>query len=434
MIVAHGGAGRGRRAPPRAAVRARRRRPACTSSCAARLTRAWRASCRGSQRVIDAPALFSIAYGEIASSIYFALGVVAVYALGFTPAVLLAAGVYFVDRRALVRRGHDGDPRDRRRRDLRPEGVQRPRRLRHRLGALPRLRDRDRAVDAVRPALPRRRVRGRRRCARARGTRSSRCSSIAAIVAYRLAAPLAPVSRRGRGRRRRPRHAGPARGARVRACSTRGTRSRRAPTSAVAPTWHSIAFALPLALLAYTGLETVANLAEETRRPGPDACRGACSPRSGSTVGDLHRDRARRALRVPGREPRERARRRLGARAAHGGRRRARRRSSRPCSATSLRVYVGLTGVLILLTAATTSISGFGRLAYSLGEHDQLPRTFGRLHRRTLVAPQALVAAGAVVGDHARRGRRRCATTRSSRSRRSTASASSSRSAPRSSP
>ena len=36
----------------------------------------------------------------------------------------------------------------------------------------------------------------------------------------------------------------------------------------IAPTWHSIAFALPLALLAYTGLETVANLAEETRRPG----------------------------------------------------------------------------------------------------------------------------------------------------------------------
>ena len=30
---------------------------------------------RGFQRVLDAPALFSIAYGEIASSIYFALGV-----------------------------------------------------------------------------------------------------------------------------------------------------------------------------------------------------------------------------------------------------------------------------------------------------------------------------------------------------------------------
>src|SRR5204863_6707464 len=36
------------------------------------------------------------------------------------------------------------------------------------------------------------------------------------------------------------------------------------------PTWHSIAFALPLAMLAYTGLETVANLSEEARRPGRD--------------------------------------------------------------------------------------------------------------------------------------------------------------------
>ena len=34
------------------------------------------------------------------------------------------------------------------------------------------------------------------------------------------------------------------------------------------PSWHQIAFALPLAMLAYTGLETVANLAEETRKPG----------------------------------------------------------------------------------------------------------------------------------------------------------------------
>src|SRR5207247_11075325 len=44
------------------------------------------------QRVLDAPALFSIAYGEIASSIYFALGIIAFHALGFTPAVLLFTG------------------------------------------------------------------------------------------------------------------------------------------------------------------------------------------------------------------------------------------------------------------------------------------------------------------------------------------------------
>src|SRR5918911_96575 len=40
------------------------------------------------QRVLTGPALFSIAYGEIASSIYFALG--------FTPAVLLGAGALFL--------------------------------------------------------------------------------------------------------------------------------------------------------------------------------------------------------------------------------------------------------------------------------------------------------------------------------------------------
>src|SRR5690348_1129469 len=48
------------------------------------------------QRVLDAPALASVAYGEIASSIYFALGIVALHALGLTPAVLAVVGVLFL--------------------------------------------------------------------------------------------------------------------------------------------------------------------------------------------------------------------------------------------------------------------------------------------------------------------------------------------------
>src|SRR6476620_4192452 len=48
------------------------------------------------QRVLDAPALFSIAYGEIASSIYFALGIIALHALGLTPVVLLVTGALFL--------------------------------------------------------------------------------------------------------------------------------------------------------------------------------------------------------------------------------------------------------------------------------------------------------------------------------------------------
>jgi APA family basic amino acid/polyamine antiporter len=61
-----------------------------------------------------------------------------------------------------------------------------------------------------------------------------------------------------------------------------------------------------------------------------------------------------------------------------------------------LRVYVGITGALILLVAVTTSISGFSRLAYSLGEHGQLPRSFGRLSRRAHVSPYAIFAAAFV--------------------------------------
>src|SRR5919205_232100 len=48
------------------------------------------------QRVLDAPALFSIAYGEIASSIYVALGIIAFHALGLTPLVLVLVGVLFL--------------------------------------------------------------------------------------------------------------------------------------------------------------------------------------------------------------------------------------------------------------------------------------------------------------------------------------------------
>src|SRR3954471_6065068 len=47
-------------------------------------------------RTLDAPALFSIAYGEIASSIYFALGIIALHAFGFAPAILLFAGLLFL--------------------------------------------------------------------------------------------------------------------------------------------------------------------------------------------------------------------------------------------------------------------------------------------------------------------------------------------------
>ena len=51
---------------------------------------------RGFERVLDVPALFAVAYGEIASSLYIALGIVAAQALGLTPLVLLLTGVLFL--------------------------------------------------------------------------------------------------------------------------------------------------------------------------------------------------------------------------------------------------------------------------------------------------------------------------------------------------
>ena len=47
------------------------------------------------ERVLGTPALFSTAYGNVGSSIYYALGVVAVYALGLTPVVFIIAGLIF---------------------------------------------------------------------------------------------------------------------------------------------------------------------------------------------------------------------------------------------------------------------------------------------------------------------------------------------------
>src|ERR671924_505875 len=50
----------------------------------------------GLSRALGGVSIASVAYGEIGSSIYIALGVVALNALGFTPWVLLGVGLLFV--------------------------------------------------------------------------------------------------------------------------------------------------------------------------------------------------------------------------------------------------------------------------------------------------------------------------------------------------
>jgi APA family basic amino acid/polyamine antiporter len=338
------------------------------------------------QRVLDAPALFSIAYGEIASSIYFALGIIALHALGFSPVVLLAVGVLFLVVSLSYAEGTTA---------IRETGG---------AATFVRIAFNDLwgfitgwvlfldyliviALSAL--FLP-------HYVAGAFFTKIHRpwdvvvgCGVIAGIGVVRLV-------------HRTRLHSWALIVALVDLVTqllliALGMALLFSPGDLTAgtslgdtPSWHSIAFAVPLAMLAYTGLETVANLAEETRRPGRDLPRSLFS--AIGLVVLLYG-----AIAVVGLSafPAEHGT-LLGSnwlRAPLVGIASEIRSNVPAFVGDPLQVFVGMSGALILLTAATTSISGFGRLAYSLGEHGQLPRKFGMLRQRTLVAPQSIVAA-----------------------------------------
>src|SRR6266571_5257130 len=90
---------------------------------------------RGLRRTVGVPGLFATAYGNVGSSIYYALGLVALHALGLTPLVFMLAGGLF----ALVRA-----PR-----------VQRAGVVLRGVGAHARLHHHDRHLGVLRAALPR---------------------------------------------------------------------------------------------------------------------------------------------------------------------------------------------------------------------------------------------------------------------------------------
>jgi APA family basic amino acid/polyamine antiporter len=338
----------------------------------------------GLQRELDARALFSVAYGEIASSIYFALGVVAAHALGFSPLVLLLVGVLFL----IVSLSY-------------AEGT----------AALP---ETGGAATFVRRALN-----------DLAGFMTGWALFLDYLIVISLSALFLPHYLAGAlqvpALDRNPGDvivgvcviAVVALIRLVRRPSLYGVgiivpaldvltqlllvvlgfaylfsphKLTQGMSLGTHPTWHAIAFALPLAMLAFTGLETVANLAEEARRPGIDIPRSVFG--AIATVVTVYV-----AIAVVGISAFPGPNTQLGTKWI-----RApllgiadRLRSELPWHlGDALRFYVGITGALILLAAVTTSISGFSRLAYSLGEHGQLPRSFGRLSRRAHVSPQAI--------------------------------------------
>ena len=59
----------------------------------------------GLERVLGAPALFATAYGNVGSSIYYALGLTAGIALGLTPLVFIISGIIFAATAATYAEG-----------------------------------------------------------------------------------------------------------------------------------------------------------------------------------------------------------------------------------------------------------------------------------------------------------------------------------------
>jgi basic amino acid/polyamine antiporter, APA family len=345
---------------------------------------------RGLERVLDAPALFAVAYGEIASSLYVAVGIVAAAALGLTPLVLLLTGALFVvvslsyaeGTAALPEAGGAATFVRRAFNDLAGfvtgwalfldflivmalSALFVPHYLGEALSA-PSLRDEPWdtligcGVIALIAAI--RIVRRTRLHLGSLVIASLDLVVQATLVVLGLAFLVSPGS------------------------LADGFGFERGQD------WSDLAFALPLAMLAYSGLETVANLAEETREPGRTLPRSLFSAiglvvivtvliaaigLSAYPVAGGETELGDEWLEAP----------LVGVAAAFDG--------SLPDGVVhALRIAVGISGALILLGAATTSFSGITRLTRSLAEHGSLPRRFTRRERRALASREAIAIAG----------------------------------------
>jgi basic amino acid/polyamine antiporter, APA family len=152
------------------------------------------------------------------------------------------------------------------------------------------------------------------------------------------------------------------------------------------PTYSHLIFALSLAMLAYTGIETVSNMAEEARDPDRDIPKAVnlilmavLGVYAGMTVVALS------ALPVLGHG--SHAYTQLGLPPPHGF-------QNDPVLGIIehlgvgtglthvLRYYVGILAATILFIATNAGLIGISRLSWSLAEHRQLPGIFARLHKR----------------------------------------------------
>lgn len=167
-----------------------------------------------------------------------------------------------------------------------------------------------------------------------------------------------------------------------------------------APTWDQFLLGISISMIAYTGIETVSNLAEETRNPSKNVPRSvlltfgsvlliysllpvvalSALPVEEGPDGTFTTQLAEEFIDDPV----------LGV---------VRQFESVPdVLRTGLEAWVGILAATILLIAANAGMLGLSRLAYSMGRHRQLPRFVSRLDPRrrtpaTAIAISALLSA-----------------------------------------
>jgi len=153
----------------------------------------------------------------------------------------------------------------------------------------------------------------------------------------------------------------------------------------VAPTWANFAISIPVAMLAYTGVETVSNLAEEAREPSrsvPNAYKLVAG-----AVFAIYFTLPLVALSaLPVKEINGQLTTLLALPPEEGG------YANDPVLGivenlgisggllTALKVYVGILAATILFVATNAGVIGASRITYSMASYRQLPEVFRRLH------------------------------------------------------
>jgi APA family basic amino acid/polyamine antiporter len=155
----------------------------------------------------------------------------------------------------------------------------------------------------------------------------------------------------------------------------------------VAPTWSAFLLAIPVAMIAYTGIETVSNLAEEARDPPRDI------PRSISWVAAavfaIYLTLPMIALSaLPVEQTKDGYQTLLGLSPDEGGFQNdpvlglVEHLGLHGSVLDAAKIYVGILAATILFIATNAGVIGASRITYAMASYRQLPEVFRRLHPR----------------------------------------------------